>query len=52
MTSPDDDDLKAFPGKLFRGGKPLDLGPSSRVEDVVRVLGEVHAPLPACSPVR
>ena len=36
----DDDDLKAFPGKLFRGGKPLDLGPSSRVEDVVRVLGE------------
>jgi hypothetical protein len=36
----DDEDMQAFAGTLLRGGKPLDLGPSSRVEDVIRVLGE------------
>jgi len=36
----DDDGLQPFTGTLLRAGKPLDLGPASRVEDVVRVLGE------------
>jgi hypothetical protein len=36
----DDDEVKAFPGAILRDGKPLALSPASRVEDVVRVLGE------------
>jgi hypothetical protein len=36
----EDDDLKPYAGTILRGGKPLELGPSSRVEDVVRILGE------------
>jgi hypothetical protein len=34
------DGMKPYQGVFLRGGKALDLGPTSRMEDVVRVLGE------------
>ena len=40
MSPLDGDGMKAYPGALLRNGTPLELGPSSRREDVVRVLGE------------
>jgi hypothetical protein len=41
MISPFEwDPLPGFPGRILRAGKPLELGPASRVEDLVRVLGE------------
>jgi len=35
--------VKPYPGAVLRGGKALDLGPASTVEDVVRILGEPFA---------